>query len=101
MWVLDVQIAERALCNRFYFPLLASLLSDLDCISRGRQRQNKGTLVMVESVCALAPRWKWRRGVGVAGCAEDVVGGRFNKGTAKVAARLIAPDQCGPIYEIL
>lgn len=41
--------AERreALCNHFYFPLLASLLSDLDCISQGRQRQNKGMLVMV------------------------------------------------------
>lgn len=37
----------EALCNHFYFPLLASLLSDLDCISQGRQRQNKGMLVMV------------------------------------------------------
>lgn len=40
----------EALCNHFYFPLLASLLSDLDCISQGRQRQNKGMLVM-ECVC--------------------------------------------------
>lgn len=38
---------RKALCNHFYFPLLASLLSDLDCISQGRQRQNKGMLVMV------------------------------------------------------
>ena len=38
---------REALCNHFYFPLLASLLSDLDCISQGRQRQNKGMLVMV------------------------------------------------------
>lgn len=51
---------REALCNHFYFPLLASLLSDLDCISQGRQRQNKGMLVMVGvcmcmCVCALAP----------------------------------------------
>lgn len=45
---------REALCNHFYFPLLASLLSDLDCISQGRQRQNKGMLVMVcVSVCLL------------------------------------------------
>lgn len=44
MWVRDVQ--SCALCNHFYFPLLAALPSDLDCISRGRQRQNKGMLVM-------------------------------------------------------
>lgn len=43
---------REALCNHFYFPLLASLLSDLDCISQGRQRQDKGMLVMV-CVCLL------------------------------------------------
>lgn len=37
---------KEVLCNHFYFPLPASLLSDLDCISQGRQRQNKGMLVM-------------------------------------------------------
>lgn len=39
---------REVLCNHFYFPLLASFLSDLDCISQGRQRQNKG---MLECVC--------------------------------------------------
>lgn len=46
---------RETLCNHFYFPLLASLLSDLDCISHGRQRQNKRMLVMVcVCVCMLA-----------------------------------------------
>lgn len=46
----------EALCNHFYFPLLASLLSDLDFISQGRQRQrqNKGMLVVLCCVCVCA-----------------------------------------------
>lgn len=62
---------REALCNHFYFPLLASLLSDLDCISQGRQRQNKGMLVMVcVCVCVLVLGCK-RRG-GHQGLWEDV-----------------------------
>lgn len=55
---------REALCNHFYFPLLASLLSDLDCISQGRQRQNKGMLVMV-CVCSFLGV---REGEGIKDC---------------------------------
>ena len=49
----NVQSAVReTLCNHFYFPLLASLPSDLDCISQGRQRQSEDVLaVMCVCVC--------------------------------------------------
>ena len=68
------------LCNHFYFPLLPSLLSDLDCISQGRQRQNKGMLVTVRvRVCLLLGA---AQGCGVA---LRMVGGRFTeKGVAKL-----------------
>lgn len=73
---------RETLCNHFYFPLLASLLSDLDCISQRKQRQNKGMLVMVclcVCVCLL---------LGVTGGREGralrLVAGRFNKGAAKL-----------------
>lgn len=68
MWVLDVQSAE-SLCNHFYFPLLASLPSDLDCISHGRQRQNERMLAM-----ACAPACI-RLLLGVTGDREDAQGG--------------------------
>lgn len=68
---------RETLCNHFYFPLLASLLSDLDCISHGRQRQNKRMLVMV-CVCTLA------LGCNRGGRALRMVGRRFNKGAAKL-----------------
>lgn len=71
---------RKALCNHFYFPLLASLLSDLDCISQGRQRQNKGMLVMVcLCVCVNACSWVLLKG---SGRALRMVRGSFNKGAA-------------------
>ncbi len=72
---------REALCNHFYFPLLASLLSDLDCISQGRQRQNKGMLVMVcVRVCACVCLL-----LGVTeGEGAEMVGGCFNKGAVKL-----------------
>lgn len=78
--------AERgALCNHFYFPLLAALPSDLDCISRGRQRQNKGMLGMC--ACAIAPGWDWQEDKGKG--SEDGRR-RFNKRDSRYQARLIA-----------
>lgn len=65
---------RETLCNHFYFPLLASLLSDLDCISHGRQRQNKRMLAMV-CVCVCVPT------LGSNGGCRGVlrmVGGHFN-----------------------
>lgn len=42
---------RETLCNHFYFPLLASLPSDLDCISHGRQRHYERMLAMDARAC--------------------------------------------------
>lgn len=52
MRVLGVQESGKGtLCNHFYFPLLASLLSDLDCISHGRQRHYERMFAMDARAC--------------------------------------------------
>lgn len=54
---------KGTLCNHFYFPLLASLPSDLDCISHGRQRHYERMFAMDARTCLPASK-HGKRGAG-------------------------------------